>query len=138
MIDKVYTSDWMVYTPANGKAFECKVIDSTAANVTIKLTADDKDLSLVVGDKVKHGDYDMFITAANEEGTYGIGNDEGDDAALAFAGGILRAALTLIEGERIVEMNTLSTGDIFFKKLMDPDERVSLLPHVTLACDFAV
>ncbi|MDC0525397.1 hypothetical protein OAO87_00265 [bacterium] len=93
-----------------------------ADHVTIKLTADDKDLALVVEDKVIHGEKNMIITAVGGDGTYGIGNDDDrDGGGVAFAAGITREDLTLVEGERMTEINTLSMGDIFFKKLMDPD-----------------
>ena len=92
------TDDTVLYKPAEGKSFECKIISTTADHVNVKLTADDKDLQLVVGDKVKHDGNDMIITAVGGDRTYGIGNGDDGDGALAFAGGITREDLTLVEG----------------------------------------
>ena len=50
--------------------------------------------------------------------------DNNDDVPLQ---NIPRAHLTLVKGLRTVnDMSTLSTGEIFFKKFMDPDSRKSI------------
>lgn len=121
-----YAHDTVRWTPALGKTLDLIVMPpgGTAGNVPIKLMVDDKDLPLEVGDKVEHGGNDMIITAVIADGTYGIG---GDGAGLAFAGGITRAELTLVEGKRTVPKVQLS---LIKEKLMT--NRVSLPPQLRI------
>ena len=120
-----YANDTVQYKTPEGQQVECNVLSSNAENVKVKLTQYDKERTLKVGDEVTHKGNDMVICSVRDDGTYGISHH-----GRHVADGIARADLTLIEGERLVNSSTLSRGDTFFKMLMDPTIRVSLLDEI--------
>ena len=126
-----YAHDTVQWTPAPGKKLDLIVIPpgDTAGNVSIKLTVDDKNLPLEVGDKVMHGAIDGVVKAVEGNGAYTVtepgGPDTGDGPGTLDAQHVARAELTLVEGKRTVPKNQVTPGDVFFKKLMDTTARVS-------------
>ena len=89
------------------KTLDVQVISSTHVETVIKLTVDDKDVPLVVGDSIMHGHNNATVLSVEHDGTYNIRENGGEVLGEHDLNNMSRADLALTLGERRIPTNEL-------------------------------
>ena len=106
-ISELFANDTVTWKASPDKTLDVQVISSTHVETVIKLTVDDKDVPLVVGDSIMHGHNNATVLSVEYDGTYNIRENGGEVLGEHDLNNMSRADLALTLGERRIPTNEL-------------------------------